>query len=374
MEEWLLSGVNTEAVIGLAKEEVFPTLERRYSDGVFSRDLWRKMGSAGFFGFTVSKEYGGNEGSPEDLTIALREFTEHGLDLGVTLSWITHLCLCVKSIEDFGTEEQKEKYIPGLVYGELVGAAAFSEPETRAHPGGMRTTAKRYGEGYRINGKKIYVTGGPVADVLVTLAVTGGGEGNIKELTTFLVETSSPGVKIERMDLNFLRTSPHATIEFEDLEVPDTAVLGKIGKGHSEASRTAFARERALVLSALCGLFQGAVGEISNRFRQKYEGLRLEGPEAGSWIHHLSAIEAYRHLTVELTKKAFSSYIEWKDSLGLLIYLGMSYAKWAYWLEEFASLHSIEVKFPLNVILNDIKLVLVNEGLLFKEGKKMYLS
>lgn len=369
-----MSSIELETISILAKEEVFSTLERRYSDGVFSRDLWRKMGKTGLFGFTVDKEYGGNSGNPRDLALAVREFTEKGYDLGLSLSWITHLSLCVKSIETFGTYEQKRKYLPGLVSGELIGAAAFSEPETRAHPGGMKTTAKKSNGGYTLNGKKVYVTCGPVADVLVTLAVTGGEEGEKKELTAFVVETSFPGVKTERMDLNFLRTSPHGSVEFEDVYLQDEAVLGEIGKGHSDASRTAFARERALVLSALCGMFQCAVNEVSGRFKQKYEGLRLEGPEAGSWIHHLSAIEAYRCLTLEITNNAFLGFEEWKSSIGLLIYLGMSYAKWAYWLEEFVSTHDIEVAFPLNIILSDMKLALVNEGLLFKEGRKMYLS
>ncbi len=366
-------GVELEAISNLARDEVFSTLERRYADGVFSRDLWRKMGKTGLFGLTVDEDYGGNGGSPRDLALAVREFTEKGYDLGLSLSWITHHSLCLKSIEAFGTDKQKEKYLPGLISGELVGAAAFSEPETRGDPFNMKTIARRNDGGYKLTGKKVYVTCGPVADVLVTLALT-GEEGEKKELTAFIVETSLPGIKIERMDLNFLRTSPHAIVEFEDVMLQDNAVLGEVGGGHSDSSRTAFARERALVLSALCGMFQCAVNEVSARFRQKYEGLRLEGPEAGSWIHHLSALEAYRYLTLEISNRAFLGYEEWKKSVELLIYLGMSYAKWAYWIDAFISRHDIEVTFPLDVVLSDMKLALVNEGLLLKEGKRMYLS
>ncbi len=124
---------------------------------------------------------------------SLGEFTRAGCDLGLTLSWITHLALCVKSIESFGTEEQKKKYIPRLVSGEWVGAAAVSEPDTGAHPAGMQTTAAETADGFRIDGTKLYITDGPVADLLVVMTVTGEDSQGHKELTAFLVESSAPG-------------------------------------------------------------------------------------------------------------------------------------------------------------------------------------
>lgn len=360
-------------IAGFARDEVFATLSERYQAKTFSRPLWRRMGELGMLGITVEERYGGSGGGAADLAEAVRLLAMHGCDLGLALSLITHLALCAKSIELYGSEAQRERYLPLLTSGEWVGAAAVSEAGTGAHPGGIQTTATPVSDGYLLNGKKLYTTDGPVADLLLVIAATRENSPEGKELTAFLVETSRPGFEARRMDLNFLLTAPHGELTFTDVLLPRDSVLGAEGEGHSLASRTAFARERALVLSAMCGLFATAVNEVADRYRQMQEGLDLEGREAGSWIHHLSAVEAYRLISHELVEAAFEGGERWRASLDLLIYMGMSYGKWVFWLEDFVMRHELEVSFPLDVMLNDVKLALVNEGLLMKLGKQRFL-
>ena len=366
--------VSLEEVREFASTRIIGTLERRYREGVFSRELWHEMCEIGLLGFTVPESEGGSGGTPELLSDCLYEFAREGRDLGLTLSWITHLGLCVKSIERYGTPRQREKYLRRLVSGEWVGATAISEPDTGAHPGGIRSRAVRRDGGYTLSGRKVYTTNGPVADLLVVVAATGDLPDGNKELTSFLVEASAPGFSAEYMDIGFLRTSPHGELRFEDIELPEDSVLGRPGEGHSEASRSALARERSCVYAAMAGFFRSAAAEVAARITQKYEGFNLEGSEADSWVHHLSALEVYRMVARELIEASFGGLRRWKEKLGLAIYAGISCSKWASWLCDLADGRRLEKTFPLDIILKDIELILVGEGLLLKEGRRLYIE
>ncbi len=363
-----------EEVRSFAREKVLSTLEQRYADGVFSRTLWNEMGKLGLLGITVPEQYGGSGGTPRELAVSVREFAKHGCDLGLTLSWITHLALCVKSIEEHGTERQKSEYLPGLTAGTMVGAVAVSEPATGAHPGGINTTARRSGSGFVIDGAKIYITDGPVADLLIVVAVTGREQGERKELSAFLVESGPESFEARTMDLNFLRTSPHGELSFDGVGVGDEAMLGRPGDAHSKQGKASFARERTLALSALAGTFEACAEELRGGLEEHGdEALGLEGSEAFSWIHHLSALEAYRSLSMMLVEAAFEGGEEWLDLRGLLIYMGISYAKWGQWVSDLAESRQLAGRFPLNLMTKDIRLASVGEGLLMKEGRRRYL-
>lgn len=364
--------VSLDEIREFASREVFPTLPERYAKGSFSAELWGRMGELGLPGMTVPERYGGSGGTPVELAESLREFTRAGCDLGMSLCWISHVALCVKSIEEFGSEKQKEEYLPRLASGRWLGAAAISEPRYGAHPAGIESSAVETPDGFNLSGKKLFITGGPVADLLVVLAAT-GTQGESKELTAFLVETDSGGVEIQPMELNFVKTAPHGEITFKDVELGPESVLAGRGCGHSKVSKTAFARERSAVTAAMSGLFAAAVREVADRYRQRNEGLDLEGKEAGSWIHHLSALEVYRLMSNELVDAAFHDRERWLRSIDLLIYLGLSYGKWGFWLGEFVADKNIESTFPLDILLGDMKLAYVDEELLFKEGRKRYI-
>lgn len=363
-----------DEVGSLASGEVRGTLKERYQTREFSRPLWRAMGDAGLFGISVGEETGGRGGDAVDLALAVRRFASDGCDMGLTLSWITHQALCIKSIELYGTEDQKRSYLPRLISGEWVGAAAVSEQKTGAHPAGIRTTATRGGGGYTLDGKKLYITDGTVADLLVVIAATGEEPDGTKELTAFLVETASPGFHASPMELNFLSTSPHAEITFEGLPLADGAVLGSPGEGHSQASRSAFARERSLVLSAFVGLFSATAEASARGYARRKGSFDPEGKEATAWIHHMSALQAYAGLATDLVQVAFDDPERWKQSMDVLIYLGISYAKWAVWIGDLVVKQQIEPAFPLDIMLNDLKLVLVGEGIIYKEGRRRYVD
>jgi isovaleryl-CoA dehydrogenase len=362
-----------EDVGSFASREVLGSLKERYRTGEFSRALWRSMGDMGLFGITVPEEMGGSGGTPRELGKILSRFAHDGCDMGLTLSWITHLALCVKSIELFGSDEQRSKYLPRLISGEWVGAAAVSESRAGAHPAGIETAARRDGAGFVMDGRKLYITDGTVADLLVVIAATGQTADGLKELTAFLVQTTAPGLTASKMNLNFVKTSPHAELAFEGLKLGADSVLGRIGDGHSQASRSAFARERSMVVSAGAGLFKAAAEACAERLVQKKGSFEVEPKDSSAWILRMSALEAYSHLAADLMDTAFNDIERWRDAMDLLIYLGISYSKWGIWLGDFVVKQQVEPSFPLDLILNDMKLVLIGEKVLFKEGRKRYI-
>ncbi|MHB8895268.1 MAG: acyl-CoA dehydrogenase family protein [Candidatus Geothermincolia bacterium] len=358
---------------GFASSAVLDSLRERYDDGLFSRDIWRSMGEMGLFGMTVREDLGGRGGEPRFLARALSRFAGDGCDMGLTLSWITHLALCIKSIELFGTERQRKDYLDRLIAGEWVGGAAISEPKAGAHPAGIETTATKSGSGYSLDGTKLYITDGPVADLLVVIAATGELADGKKELTAFLVETDTPGFSAAPMDLNFVKTSPHAMLTFDGVEVDANAVLGEIGAGHSMASKSAFARERAMVVAAGAGLFGAAAQAAAAGLVKKAGSFDVEAKEGAAWIHHMAALAAYSHLSADLIDTAYYDFENWREAMDLLIYMGISYASWGAWLGDFVVRHQLEPSFPLDIMLNDMKLILIGERMLFKEGRKRYI-
>ncbi len=156
-------------------------------------------------------------------------------------------------------------------------------------------------------------------------------------------------------------------------ELTQCWVAGAKVTAHTAKPRSA--RERSLVVAAFPGLFDAAAGAARERFVEKKGSFDLKGRSAYDWVHHLSALEAYRRLLSErLVDDALNHPQRWRGSIDLLIYLGISYAKWSSWIAEFADAQKLAPYFPLDIMLRDMKLVMVGEGLLLKQGLKRYVS
>jgi alkylation response protein AidB-like acyl-CoA dehydrogenase len=163
---------------------------------------------------------------------------------------------CVVPISTHGTKEQKERYLPGLVDGTLVGMHAITEPEAGSDSFSIRTRAERVDAGWRINGTKTFISNGPEADVGVVFALTDPEKGFHGGMTGFLVERNTPGLvvgaKYEKMGL---RTSPVSELLFQDMFVPDDAVIGAVGGG-SAVFATAMDWERVLLVASHVGTME----------------------------------------------------------------------------------------------------------------------
>jgi alkylation response protein AidB-like acyl-CoA dehydrogenase len=281
--------MNPQEVRSFAEREVFPTLETRYESREFSRELWKKMAGAGLFGFLIPTRYGGSGKGPEALVEAIEAFVRGGQDLGLTLSWLDHLLIHSHVIAEFGSEQQREQYLPGLVTGERVGALAVSEPETGANPVKMKARAEREDGTYRIQAHKLFITNGPVADLIIVMARTGPGPGK-EGLSAFLLDTTTPGFRVEKeMDFGFIPTSPHGELLFDGCTVPAENLLGDLGAGHVRISRAVFGWERFMGMVLLAAHFRLILEQM----------IRLRNESALPFEQETKRLLAELHITLE---------------------------------------------------------------------------
>lgn len=217
-----------------ASQELNDGVIERDRDQVFSRELWRCCAGMGLTGLVVSEEFGGGGLDALHTAIALEAFGYGCEDSGLVFSVCAHLLACVVPLAKFGNEEQKQRYLPGLCDGTLIAANAMSEPDSGSDAFAMRTRAEPDGDGFRINGTKVFISNSPVADLALVFAVTDAEKGFHGGVTAFLVDRDTPGFeasqKFEKMGL---RTSPLGELVFEDMHVPATAIIGGVGGGAS---------------------------------------------------------------------------------------------------------------------------------------------
>jgi alkylation response protein AidB-like acyl-CoA dehydrogenase len=221
-----------DSIVRFAREELNAGAAERDREQAFSRELWKKCGEMGIQGLPVPEAYGGSGLDPLTCAIALEALGYGCHDGGLVFSLCAHLLSCVVPLWQHGSEEQKQRYLPGLCDGTLIGVHAMTEPGSGSDAFALRTRAERDGAGFRINGTKTFISNGPVADVVIVFAMTDAAKGYHGGVTAFLVESSAPGFstskKFEKMGL---RTSPIGELVFADLYVPEQAVMGAVGSG-----------------------------------------------------------------------------------------------------------------------------------------------
>jgi hypothetical protein len=223
-----------ESIIRFARKELNEDVAGRDREETFRRDLWLKCGEVGIQGLPVPEEYGGSGLDALSTAVALEALGYGCHDSGLIFSMCAHLLPCVVPIWQFGTEEQKKRFLPDLCSGRKIAVNAMTEPGTGSDAFGMRTRAVRDGGGFRLTGTKMFSSNGPIADVAVVFAVTDPEKGYHGGISTFIVEKGTKGFeasqKFEKMGL---RTSPIGELVFEDAFVPEAAVLGGVGGGAS---------------------------------------------------------------------------------------------------------------------------------------------
>ena len=199
-------------------------------DGMVERDFWREAGEAGLLGASVPEEYGGHGGDFRHEMVVIDQQGRHGVE-GFSAS--LHNTVILPYLVRHGTEEQKKKYLPRLVSGELVSAIAMTEPGVGSDLQSITTTALKDGNGYRINGAKTYISNGQTADFIIVVAKTDPAE-RAKGISLMLLETEGAdgfqrGKKLDKIGLDAQDTSE---LFFDDVFVPSDAVLGGVeGQG-----------------------------------------------------------------------------------------------------------------------------------------------
>jgi alkylation response protein AidB-like acyl-CoA dehydrogenase len=221
-----------ENIIRFAQEQLNDSVVERDREQRFSPELWRRCGEIGLQGLPVPEQYGGSGLDALSSAIALEAFGYGCHDGGLVFALCAHLLSCVVPLCQYGNEEQKQRYLPGLCNGDLIGVHAMTEPGSGSDAFALRTKAEAHGSGFRINGTKTFISNAPIADLVIVFAMTDTKKGYYGGVTAFLVQSDTPGFVVsQKFEKMGLRTSPIGELVFEDVLVPAEAVLGGIGAG-----------------------------------------------------------------------------------------------------------------------------------------------
>ncbi|ALS77767.1 acyl-CoA dehydrogenase [Planococcus kocurii] len=239
-----------------ANKEVAPTAEERDEEERFDREIFDKMAELGLTGIPWPEEYGGIGSDYLAYCIAVEELSRVCASTGVTLS--AHTSLAGWPVYTFGTEEQKQKYLRPMAEGTKIGAYGLTEPSAGSDAGSMRTSAREDGDHYVLNGSKIFITNGGIADIYVVFAVT-DPESKHKGTTAFIIEKDFEGFSVGKKERKLgIRSSPTTEIIFDNCRVPKENVLGELGQGFKIAMQTLDGGRNGIAAQAV-GIAQGAL-------------------------------------------------------------------------------------------------------------------
>lgn len=239
-----------------AKKDVEPTAAERDEEERFDREIFNKMAELGLTGIPWPEEYGGIGGDFVSYVIAVEELSRVCASTGVTLS--AHLSLCSWPIFKYGNEAQKQTFLTRLATGEALGAYALSEPGAGSDAAAMKTTAKKDGDHYVLNGNKVWITNGGVADIYLVFAKT-DPEARHKGVSAFIVEKGTKGFTFGKKEKKLgIRSSPTTELIFENCRVPKENMLGAEGEGFKIAMATLDGGRNGIAAQAL-GIAQGAL-------------------------------------------------------------------------------------------------------------------
>ncbi|MGC8227721.1 acyl-CoA dehydrogenase [Pseudobacillus badius] len=282
-----------------AKNEVEPTAAERDEEERFDMELFHKMAELGLTGIPWPEEYGGIGSDYLAYCIAVEELSRVCASTGVTLS--AHTSLAGWPVYKFGTEEQKQKYLKPMAQGGKIGAYGLTEPGSGSDAGGMKTTARLEGGEYILNGSKIFITNGGIADIYIVFALTDPASKQ-RGTTAFIVEKDFPGFSVGKKEKKLgIRSSPTTEIIFEDCRVPKENMLGSEGDGFKIAMMTLDGGRNGIAAQAV-GIAQGALdAAVEYAKERKQFGKPIAANQGISFkiADMATAVEASRLLTYQ---------------------------------------------------------------------------
>ena len=328
----------------------------------FPIHLWPKLGELGLHGITVEEEFGGSGLGYLEHCIAVEEISRGSASVG--LSYGAHSNLCVNQIRRNGSKAQKEKYLPGLISGEHVGALAMSEPGSGSDVVSMRTTATKKGDRYVLNGSKMWITNGPVAETLVVYAKTDPDAGP-RGITAFLIEKGMKGFSTaQKLDKLGMRGSDTCELVFQDCEVPEENVLGTLGGGVN-VLMSGLDYERVVLAAGPLGIMQACMDVVMpylherKQFGQPIGSFQLMQGKIADMYTRMNATRAYVYTVAQACDRGQTTR---KDAAGAILYA----AETATWM----ALEAIQClggngyinEYPTGRLLRDAKLYEIGAG------------
>ena len=243
----------------------YTTIEKQ----VFSKQVLQHLSKCEFSGWMLPKNFGGQEKSASDQIIASEALMMCCNNLGLLLSWTIHEIVTWWFIGHFANEDQKRKYLPKMISGDLLGAIAISEPDIGPHPKHLKTQAKISDKKVCLNGEKTYLTNGPIADIFVVIAIT-HIENTKKYYSAFIVKNDMNGFRYtEPLDFPFVQTSPHGGIVLDNCVIPKTNLLGTMNTAYDSMVKPFREIEDTLMMGPILGGMQCQLTYLKNEINQK---------------------------------------------------------------------------------------------------------
>ncbi len=351
-----------DLVSKFSEAEVAPLASKIDEEGFIPKDLVNKLFENGFMGSYVPEAYGGAGMDYMSYAIIVEEISRGCASTGVLVS--AHTSLCVWPILNFGTEEQKKKYLPGLASGGVVGCFCLSEPNAGSDPGTLATFAEDRGDFFELTGTKNFITNGKDAGIAVVLAKTTKTTDH-KGITAFIVETNAPGFAVQKLEDKLgIRGSSTAQIVLDKVKVPKANVLGVVGKGFNVALSTLDGGRIGIASQAL------GIAEAAFRYAKNYSKIRVQFGKPISELQAIQFMLADMSTNIAASRLLIEKASALKDN-------GMPYSKEAAQAKLFASEAAMNIttkaiqvlggngytrEYPVERYFRDAKITEIYEG------------
>lgn len=345
-----------------AEKEVAPTAAERDEEERFDRSMFEKMAELGLTGIPWPEEYGGIGSDYLAYAIAVEELSRVDASAGVLLS--AHTSLASWPIYKFGTEEQKQKYLRPLAEGKKIGAFGLTEPGSGSDAGGMKTTARLEGDHYVLNGSKIFITNGGVAEIYVVFALTDPSQ-KTRGVTAFIVESDFPGFSVGKKEKKLgIRSSPTTEIIFEDCKVPVENVLGNVGEGFKIAMMTLDGGRNGIAAQAV-GIAQGALDAAIAYAKERQQfGKPIASQQAIGFklADMATSVEAARLLTYQAAWRESEGLSYGKESAMSKLFAGDTAMKVTTEAVQIFGGYGYTKDYPVERFMRDAKITQIYEG------------
>ncbi|WWC57652.1 uncharacterized protein I303_100185 [Kwoniella dejecticola CBS 10117] len=351
------------AVHDFAQKEIAPRAEEIDKKNELPADIFPKLGEMGLLGVTVPEKWGGLGLGYLEHTIAMEELSR--ASASIALSYGAHSNLMVNQLNRWGTDKQKEKYLPKLLTGEYIGSLAMSEPNAGSDVVSMRTKAELKDGKWILNGSKCWITNAPVSSTFLIYAKSDTTVAPSKGMTAFLIERGYKGFEVgEKLDKFGMRGSPTAELFFDNVEIPEENVLGQVGKGAS-VLMSGLDLERLVLSGGPLGIMQAALDltldytHERKQFGKKIGTFQLIQGKLADMYTKLSASRAYVYA---VARACDAGKVSRQDCAGAILYSSDRAVEVAMEAQQCLGGNGYINDYPAGRLLRDSRLYTVGAG------------